>query len=233
MTQYERLSEENRNSRRTIADIIEVLHNEGGFCDDDRAQIRVGLGKLPSAEVVGVVQILYDRPSNDRGYVVSLPTSTHFHARSPNSSRRDRFNIQILDEATFDSTGNVQLNDGSKLCAVKVVPCRLPLEPSELDWRIVHYTISLIKPEWPCYRSLRDDFSPEDQNTIPDLRFLDCSRLVGLTVPPLKVISSFIREKDPTLKNLSEQQMSNTLRKFGIRIPAVRPRKARHGAAAI
>jgi hypothetical protein len=233
MTQYERLSEENRNSRRTIADIIEVLRNEGGFCDDDRAQIRVGLGKLPSAEVVGVVQILFDRPSDDRGYVVSLPTSTHFRARSPNSSRCDRFDIQILDKATVDSTGNVLLADGSALCAVEVVPCRLPVTPSKLDWRIVHYTISLIKPEWPCYRSLRDDFSPEDQNTIPDLRLLDCGRLVGLTVPPVNVISLLIREKDPTLKKLSEQQIANTLRKFGIRIPVVRTRKARHGAAAI
>jgi len=233
MVQFERLFEENRNLRRTIADVIEVLHNEVGFCDDDRAQIRVGLGKLPSAEVVGLVQILFDRPSNGKCYVVSLPTSTHFSARSPNSSPPDRFDIQILNEATFNGTGNVLLADGSALCAVEVVPCRLPVTPSELDWRIVKHTISIIGAEARCYRRLCEGLAPRFEDMVPDLRFIDCSRLVGLMVPALKVISSLIREKDPTLKKLSEQQIANTLHKFGIRIPTVRPRKARHGAAAI
>jgi len=105
--------------------------------------------------------------------------------------------------------------------------------PSKLDWRIVQHTISIIGAEARCYRRLCEGLAPRFKDMVPDLRFIDCSRLVGLMVPPLKVISSLIREKDPTLKKLSEQQIANTLHKFGIRIPTVRPRKARHGAAAI
>jgi hypothetical protein len=42
MRPYERLSEERRNSRRTIADAIEVLRDKAGFAKDDHAQIRIG-----------------------------------------------------------------------------------------------------------------------------------------------------------------------------------------------
>ena len=43
MPQYERLSEEARNSRRTMADAIEVLHEKAGFGKSDCAEISIGL----------------------------------------------------------------------------------------------------------------------------------------------------------------------------------------------
>jgi hypothetical protein len=221
MQSYVRLSEERRNSRRTVADVISVLSDEAGFAEDDHAEIRIGCLTLPSTEVVGLVQILFRHPSDGKVYVVYLPTSTCFLARRPNGSRRDCFSIEELDGATFSNAGIVLLNNGLTLRAVEVVPCRLP-EPTELDWRIVHHTISIIRAEGHCYRDLRDDLPPNYRDMVPDLRVLDCSRLSGLTIPLLKVITSRLREREPTLRNLSDQKIADALRDFGMRIPARR-----------
>ena len=56
----------------------------------------------------------------------------------------------------MDSIGKVVLADGSRLRAVEVMRTHLPLEPSELDWRIVHHVILLIGAEERCTRYLAD-----------------------------------------------------------------------------
>jgi hypothetical protein len=55
---------------------------------------------------------------------------------------------------------------------------------------------------------------------VPDLRFLDVAQVSGLSLPPLKEISSFIVRRQG---EVSEQQIANSLRKFGIRVPQARP----------
>jgi hypothetical protein len=224
MPKCQRLSEEGRNSRRTIADAIEVLHEQTGFGGADQANIRIGLLTSPSAQIVGLVNIFFDRPSPDEVYVVSLPTSMQFVARRPNSSQRDHFEIAELDGAVLDDAGKVLLINGMTLCAVEFIPARLPLEPSRLEWRIVHHAISLMEAENRCYRSLRDGVPPEVREMVPDLRFLDCSTLTDLPIPPLKVIASLIQERAPNHERPSQQKIADTLRKFGIRIPRPRPR---------
>jgi hypothetical protein len=67
MRQHERLAEKVRNSRRTIADALMVLYDKVDFAEKDRAEISIGLLKLPSAEVVGVLQIILSRPATSRG----------------------------------------------------------------------------------------------------------------------------------------------------------------------
>lgn len=234
MRQYERLFEQKRNSRRTIADALDVLCKEAGFAKDDRAQIRIGLLQLPSSDVVGLVQIFFDAPSSEKGYVVSLPTSAQFYALRMGSLLRDRFDIAQLDEAVLDGTGNVLPADGVILRAVEVIPAHLPLESSVLEWRIVHHTISMIGAEQRCYRRLRDGLPARFQDMVPDLQFLDCSTLSGLDVPPLKAIAAYIADRDWTLKKLSQQKIADALRTFGIRVPTSRPRVTiRHGSAAI
>jgi hypothetical protein len=224
MQRYERLSEEARNSRRTMADAVEVLREKVGFGDNDRAEVSIGLLKLPSAEVVGVVQIIFDPQRGDKAYVVSLPTSKQFKAYRANAPQRDRFDIAELHGATLDGRGAVLLTNGIALQAVEVIPACLPLEPTKLDWRIIRYALSIIGANH-CYRHWASGLPSQLQEMLADLRFVDCSAFESLTPPPLKVLSSRIREKDPTLKMLSGQQVADTLRKFGIRIPIARPRR--------
>ncbi len=224
MREYERISEQARNSRRTTSDAIEVLHEKAGFGKNDRAEISIGLLKLPSAEVVGLVQIVFETPG-DKAYVVSLPTAKHFLAYRVNAPQRDRFDIAKLDGAVLDGTGNVLLTNGTALRAVEVIPARLPLEPTELDWRIIHCTLSIIEANH-CYRHLAYGLPPQLQEMVPDLRILDCGTFESLALPRLKVLISRIRETEPSLP--SAQQVADTLHKFGMRIPIPRPRR-RHG----
>ena len=113
--------------------------------------------------------------------------------------------------------------NGAVLRAVEVIPAKLPLKPSDLDWRIVHHVVSIIHAEDRCYRSLREHAKPKCLDVpgemIPDTRFLDCSALDGLKLPSLKHLAKQIGKKDPALKRLSRQKIADALRKFGMRIP--------------
>jgi hypothetical protein len=217
------LADENRNARRTIADALEILRSKAGFDEVNRAQARIGWLKLPSSETIGLVQVVFDAPCNDMVYAVSLPSSREFHARRPNSSQGGRFGIASLDGAEIDSTGSVLLTDGTTLRAVEIIPARLPYTPSELDSRIVYCTIALIPgAEERCCRRLRDDVPTRFKEMVPDLRFLDCSKLSGLDIPSLESIAAYIIESDPGGRHPSQQKIADTLHKFGIRIPALR-----------
>ena len=103
--------------------------------------------------------------------------------------------------------------------SLEIERARLPIEPSDLDWRIVHLTLELVAAT-DCYRSLREGFPPDQRDMVPDLHFLDVARLSGLTLPPLRDITRYIASK---YKDVSGQQIANSLRKFGIRRPQARP----------
>jgi len=224
MREYEWLENESRASRRTVADGVELLREFAAFDEDEHAEIRVGPLQLPSGDLVGLVNILFDSPLREKVYVASLPTATRFCAICPGTSERDCFEIFRLDGGVVDAQANVLLRDGMRLRAVEVLPFRLPYEPTELDWRIVHHTVYIIRAQERCYRSLRDGLPPGLQHMMPDRRFLDCSRLHGLNMPPLKVIASLIAERDKILRKFSPQKVADALRTFGVRVPRPRPR---------
>ena len=56
MPRYERLQEEERDKRRTISDVIEVLRQQIGD-ERVRAQVRVSALRLPSEEIVGLLNV--------------------------------------------------------------------------------------------------------------------------------------------------------------------------------
>lgn len=218
MSRHQRLAENFRSSRRTIADVIDILANQAGFATGHLATIDVGAMQLPSMRIVGVVQVFYR--TTDTTYIVSLPTSSTFHAVRAEAARREEFCILDLSGAKVGADGHVELLNGVRLGAVVVTPALLPLEPSPLDWRIVHATVAALKAEERCYRRLTDTGPPHGL-------FLDCSELSSLSTPPLKELLYRVWEVDPTLNTVSGQKVSNTLRMFGLRIPAPRPRRAR------
>jgi hypothetical protein len=205
-------------------DVLQVLRDSVGLIDDDRVEIRIGPLRLPSNQVVGLVQVFFDVPGGQKIYIVSLPTSTQFKAHRPGCSKRTHFDIRRLDGATADSRGEVVLSDGTILRAVEIIPARLFVEPSDLDWRIVHHTISIIGAEERCYRHLGHGLPLPYCDMVPDMKVLDCSKLHGLKLPSLKHIAGQIAHKDWTLKKLSQQKIADTLREFGMRFPARRPR---------
>lgn len=199
-------------------DALEVFRNKAGFKDNDIAEFHIGLMRLASGDKVGLVDLHYHNPTSDTVNCVFLPTSTHFSAMPDGFPVCRRFEIVRLNRARVDGLGRVQLEDQSKLRALEVEPAHLPVEPSDLDWRIVHLTLELIGAR-ECYRSLREGLPVDQYHLVPDERFLDIARLSGLALPPLREISAFIAGK---YKKVSGQQIANSLRKFGIRHPQAR-----------
>jgi hypothetical protein len=224
MQHHERLREEERNQRRTVSHAIDVLAHDAGFGSADVAEIQVGIMRLPSRDDVGLVNVVFDSRTLGKTLIVSLATSAEFRAKCQGEKDTRRFSILELDGARVDYNGIVRLSDGAVVRAVEVIPAKLPLKPSDLDWRIVHHVISIVGAEDQCYRSLREHAKrkcldvPEEM--IPEMRFIDCSVLDGLELPSLKHLAKQIGLKDPTLKRLSCQQIADALRKFGMRIPA-------------
>ena len=133
---YHRLAPDGHAARRTIADALEVLHTLPDFSDTSYARIRVQRLRLPSGDLVGLIQLEFTGSLPEAIYVISLPTAARFRAKWLGCAERRGGDIFALDQATVDGMGNVTLADGRLLQAVEIIPARLPMTPSELDWRI-------------------------------------------------------------------------------------------------
>lgn len=218
MRSYEILGQASQSSPRTIVDALAVLEKEAAFGEDDTAQIRIGQLQLPSRETVGLVLVVFDMPCTDKGYAVPLRTAKQFYA-DHGSSRRVLFDVGQFDEAVADWKGNVFLTTGETLRAVEVVPARLPLKHTKLDWRIVHGTVQFMLGGGSCYRSLREGVDPSIAAMVPDLKIIDASRLAGLDVPSLELIAAYLAERNPAARPPSLQKIADTLADFGMRFP--------------
>lgn len=219
MHRYEWLQQEQRQKRRGIADVIEVLLRYGAFHHVLATQIRVDALRLPSQEIVGLVAVFAESAAEETTFILTLPTSKQFRAARQGSPKVEEFDIFRLDGATVDSGGAVTLADGTRLRAVEVIPSLLPYHVTELDWCIVHHAIESLGAESECHRYPISFERPRDA--------LDCSALPGLQdrIPLLKQIHGHMADREPQLEKLSKQQIANTLRKFGMRISRARPRR--------
>ncbi len=225
MSTHEVLGEREWKTRRTVADAIDVLHQDVGFEGDDRAQFRLGPMRLASGVIVSLVSVYFSSAARQKTFIVWLPTAVKFRAILRDQSVIDQFDIDRLEEATLDNAGNVELCDGTRMRAVEIIPVPLPYKLSGLDCVIIRLAISKIDAQDKCSYSTEGLFS-EHPNDDPYIGYIDCSKLTGLCVPELKVIKGYIGERAPRLKSVSEQTISNALRKFGMRIPVARPRRA-------
>ncbi len=232
MQNFELINQADREQRRTVSDAIDVLAQDAGFGSADIADIRVGFLQLPSRETVGLTNVYFNSRSTGKTVVVSLPTAAEFVSKCLGEKNTRRFSILELDGAKADDDGVVRLSDGRVLRAVEIIPANLPLEPSELAWRIVHHVISIVKAEDHCYRSLREHAKPTcsdlPEEMIPEIRFIDCGALEIGKLPPLKYLKQQIGRRDPSLKRVSHQTVADALRDFGIRSPASRPPRVKN-----
>jgi hypothetical protein len=221
MQDHQPLRQADRNQRRTLADAINVLAHDAGFDGADVAEIRVGILQLPSRETVGLTNVSFCSRATRKPVVVWLATAAEFWAKRQGEADARLFRILELNGAKADNDSIVRLSDGTVLRAVEVIPAKLPLKPSDLEWRIVHNVISIVKAEDQCYRSLREHAKPRCIGLAEEMlkKAIDCSALEGLELPSLKHLARQIGRNDPSLKNLSRQKIADALRNFGMRIP--------------
>src|SRR4051794_35781341 len=78
MKKHERLAESERHLRLSAMDALEVLRNQAGLRDEDRAKFHIDLIRLPSREKAGLVDVRFNSPVRKTICCVSLPTATHF-----------------------------------------------------------------------------------------------------------------------------------------------------------
>lgn len=222
--QYKQLEEESRNQRFTASDALEVLSRCAGFNEHDHAKFVIGGLRLPSDAIVGLVNVFFESISFETTFMVSLATSLTFRARLEGKSQLDKFDIFNLHEALLTADGHVTLADGTPLRAVEVIPTLLPYEISELDLQIIHCVISLIKKEDQCYGHPIYRNDPELVKAARDAGIIDYSTLYGHEIPLLKQIRGAFIDRYPSLKPPSNQKISDTLTKIGMRKPARRSR---------
>lgn len=198
-------------------DALEVLRTQAGFQEPDVATFWICHLELSEGDTLPLVQLRFIK--DNVVHCVSLPAAKQFKARRENPLIYLDFAIDRLFGARIDGRGHIRLIDGTELRDMVVRPGFLNTEPTPLDWRIVHLTLELIGARH-CYRSLRDDLPPQHRHMVPDFYLLDVRRLSGLSLPPLKDIVAFVCRR---YRKVSGQQVANSLRKFGMRLPRPRP----------
>jgi hypothetical protein len=218
MQPYVRIREEDRDKRRTIADALDVMWQEFGFCDVDGAHIRIGPFRLDSGQCTALVDIVF--PNLE--CMVGLPTSSRFKARSGTSAQHGEFEISRLTGAEIGADGAVLSTDGTRLRGVEVIPTHLPDQLSKREQRIIGHLIRQTGA-YHCFRNYRDELPEAFREGCPDLWVLDFGRLCTIDAPPLKVIRGYIEDHEPGLR-VSNQKIADTLAMCGIRIPRRRRR---------
>lgn len=173
MRQYEIAFLEKKNSRRTIADALEMLEKRALFQPGDKATILTRPLRLPSNQIVQLISVFFDDPLRKFGYVVPLPSAFRCLVTNDENSERRQIAADCLDCATVEADCTVRLASGKVLRAVEVIPALLPIEPSDTDWRIVHCAISALGFAPLCYRDSLENLPVPDRYALPQRRMLD------------------------------------------------------------
>jgi hypothetical protein len=178
--------------------------------------------RLPSEKVVGLVHVSFDSTLHLKTFLVSLPTASRFLAKVENLALPQEFEIARLDCAAVNSQGHVRLSDGTQIRKVEVIPALLPYDITSLDWAIMRQTIATLGIEDQCRYHPGHDVL-ENLGFDPFSNSIDCSKLSSHPAPLLKTIQAGIQDHEPGFGTVSQQKIADTLRKFGMRIPAARP----------
>ena len=140
-----------RGSMRSVADAIEALRKAGRFSEDLVAQIRTQLIRLPTGVVTCIVLVISPPREGEQSWGVALPSSASFKGKR-DAGDLEEFEISRLDRAWVDKNGWVELSDGTYLHALNVIPTAIRPELTEIQKRIVYWTIKFVGAEAKCYR---------------------------------------------------------------------------------
>lgn len=198
-----------RRSMRSVADALEALLKDGHLVDGSLLELRTSPLPSQTDEAPSLVFVVCHADPSKKSWGVALPTSWEFTGRSLQTGTPGTFEISCLDQAKIDEDGTVTLSDGTRLKAVEVIPASLPWQLTELQKRIVYWTIKFTESEGDFYR-----YGPPT----PDLTWLDYAALRDVEVPKLEAIVQFVADNEPTLK-INRQTVANALGACGMRVP--------------
>jgi len=130
------------------------------------------------------VVILGPRQDDGSGWVVLMPSSANFTAKSTLGSLQI-CPIEVLDGAVSDFEGNVDLADGRHVHDLHLIPKPAHYDFAEKERVIVTHAIEFLGLKEKRYR-------PIDDALLPGWRGLDYRTLLGARIPRLKALKYYI-----------------------------------------
>jgi hypothetical protein len=212
-----RLIDAGRESRRSMADVIDVLQRLPNFSESMEAVVRLTPLQLPSGQWTTLIQIVCEA----QGFAVSLPSADYFWGVRNQTLGRERFEILGLDGAKLDMAGNVALQGATIIHGVQVVPTFVPPKLTQTEKRIIAWVVRCFHPRKRCFRYLPNPGIPHPLRRWAKLGRLDYGTLHSLELPPLK--KSNVRSRKWTDSAIARRQtIASALAKSGMR-----PRRTR------
>jgi hypothetical protein len=202
-----------RKSMRSLADALTKLRAEHHLDEGQKVTIQTMGVRLPDRRLSGFVWVFGPQRSDGARMVIFMPSSARFSGRDTLGDNHT-YMISELDDATSDSDGNVQLADGRFLHAIELIPAPAHYDFSLTERRIVQAALSFTDLGHQCYRAL-------DEELLPGLKVLDYAEVAKVRIRSLK---SVVRHVINLLPDVSDRQITETLKRAGVQLPRSRPR---------
>ena len=134
-------------------------------------------------------------------------------ASSPRTRWRGRERpVEELDGALTDRDGNVQLQDGSYLHGVELIPVHLPEELTETEKEVLLCVLDVLGLKKECYR-------PLDAELVPGLEVLDFALVAQVGAEQLPSLKAIEREVFRRMPHIKRQTLATVLARAGLRRP--------------
>lgn len=132
-----------------------------------------------------------------------MPSSGEFTALTT-LGERVTYTIDVLDGATSDADGNLELANGQFLHGVVLKPVPF-YEFSETDDKIVRLALKFLQAE-----------NPIEPDLLPGIERLDYALVARIRIEHLKPVQHYVLKRMP---QLSPSAVSSALKRAGIRLP--------------
>ena len=198
---------EGRKSLRSLADALEKLRELDGLSDQETVEIKTYPLELFDGRRTGCVSVVRPRRADNSTFIVLMPSSGEFTALTT-LGERVTYTIDVLDGATSDADGNVELANGQFLHSVVLKPVPF-YEFSETDDKIVRLALKFLQAENQCYRPIEPDL-------LPGIELLNYALVARIRIERLKPVQHYVLK---LLPQLSPSAVSSALKRAGIRLP--------------
>jgi hypothetical protein len=158
---------------------------------------------------MGLVAVLGPRRRDGSGWVIRMPSSLRFTARTTRGEQLT-YEIALLNDAISDSDGNVQLSEGQFLHQIDLIPTRSAYDFTTTQ--VVRHALKFLRVEDQCYL-------PIDGRLLPGVRLLHYGTLRNVRIPNVKAVQNYVEKH---LTGVSRPAIVTALKRAGMQFPRSR-----------
>jgi hypothetical protein len=193
---------------RSLADALERLRELGAFSNGERIEIKITEMVMPDRRRMGLVAVLGPRKRDGSGWLIRMPWSLTFRARTTLGEQLT-YRIALLNDAISDPDGNVQLSDGRFLHQIDLIPSSLYYDFTATHDAIVRHALKFLQVEDQCYL-------PLDDRLLPGIRRLHYGPLRNVRIPNVKTVQNYVEDHLP---GVSRPDIVAALKRAGLQFP--------------